>query len=376
MEGAMLSDTLTIGSLSATVTVGAISTVQEGFQEAPANGIMGVSASSGNCNSGSFASSQTSDSVTCAEDTMQALLTANGYGDKFGVCLGVDAPGVLSLGGANSDFYTAPMLATPLVTSTSGENYYSVDLTGFGVGGSTICTGTACVGSQTAIVDTGTAVAQLNTEAYTALASSSVSCSSDDGCLVDFQFGGDSPMCIQSKGLMTCVGGTCQIDTEMVNSGSGQTIIGYTALKYLYLQFDRAGMEVGFAERSGECSVECTSYLSQFGCGKASCSWDGSSCSGGQGSGSTAVGSKVVSGTCISSGGTATAAATTANDDDYNNPDSGLGAAATANTKSSSSVSTGLIGGVAAAGLVVVAAAFVLFNRRHSSMTEGHEALR
>mmetsp|Transcript_5057 Transcript_5057/g.15395 ORF Transcript_5057/g.15395 Transcript_5057/m.15395 type:complete len:506 (+) Transcript_5057:21-1538(+) len=373
MEGALLRDTLRIGSLSTTVTVGAISQVQDGFQEPPANGIMGVSSSKANCNKASFSAwQQYSSPSTCAEDAMQELLESNGFTDRFGVCPGVGAPGVLSLGGANSDFYTGAIHKTAVLPDVSGGMYYSVDLTGFGVGGSTVCTGSACVGATAAIVDTGTAITQINSGALQAMRGTSHSCSSDSDCLVDFQFGGSSPMCIQAKGLMTCQSGTCQVDSNMVNEGQGQTIIGYSALQYLYLEFDRSALTVGFAERDGECSVACSAYLSPFGCAAADCSWDGSTCSGGQGRGSTAAGSRVATGTCIAGAGT-----TVSDDNDNDGYGYEQSAGPAPQTKSSSSVSTGGIIGIAVMAVALIAAAVLLALRRKESRTvaAGNELL-
>eukprot|EP00035_Acanthoeca_spectabilis_P009105 m.162793 g.162793 ORF g.162793 m.162793 type:complete len:295 (-) comp14613_c0_seq1:2298-3182(-) len=294
MEGAMLRDTLRLGSLSSTVTVGAITQFQQGFQESPANGIMGVSSSVANCNFGSFAAcSDTSSRTTCAETALTALLAANNYTDRFGVCAAMGRPGVLSLGGANTGFYTGELLYTPLLTSSSNfaNQYFSVELIGFGINGVSVCTGTNCVGASPAIVDTGTAITSVTGAAYRALNQARHPCRTDADCLVDFQLCSSSPICLRAAGLMTCSSnGICIIDRSMLTQDT-MTTIGYTATQSVYVEFDRTANRIGFAERSGQsCSVPCSAFLTQFSCRAGGCTWSGSRCNGGQGAGSTSRG--------------------------------------------------------------------------------------
>lgn len=149
---------------------------------------------------------------------MSTLLQQSGAMDTFAVCLGVaGSPGVLSLGGADQQYYTGDMV----YTSFSGsEGYYTVDLTGVGINGQELCSGPGCVkpegSTSPTIVDSGTPPLLIYTTAYNALANNQVSCESDSDCLITLQMG---DICINSAGLMTC-DGTCQLDTSLVREAT------------------------------------------------------------------------------------------------------------------------------------------------------------
>eukprot|EP00041_Stephanoeca_diplocostata_P017271 m.344616 g.344616 ORF g.344616 m.344616 type:complete len:475 (+) comp20645_c0_seq22:3514-4938(+) len=318
MEGHLYNEVLTIGSLKATVSVGSITEVQEGFQEPPANGIMGVSANAGNCNTADFAAWESgSNERTCVPDAMATLLLNNGLDDFFGMCLGnPNVPGVLSLGGPNPNFYTGDIAYTSI---TPGTDYYSVNLQGVGINGNIM---SSQVGQGPNIVDTGTAICQLNGPAYDALESANTKCSSDSDCMVTWSIEG---ICVNSYGLMQCQSGTCVIDTNELSRGEEMTIIGYSAIKYFYMVFDRTAMRVGFASRvgAGVCAASCDAYTESFGCQKAGCTWGGDSCSGEPSGGNSASGSTVSSSSCAApvSDSYNDAAITPSTDDGYASDD-------------------------------------------------------
>lgn len=166
-----------------------------------------------------------------------------------------------------------------------------------------VCTGTNCVGASPAIVDTGTAITSVTGAAYRALNQARHLCRTDADCLVDFQLGSSSPICLRAAGLMTCSSnGICIIDRSMLTQDT-MTTIGYTATQSVYVEFDRTANRIGFAERSGQsCSVPCSAFLTQFSCRAGGCTWSGSRCNGGQGAGSTSRGSKISPGNAASTG--------------------------------------------------------------------------
>jgi hypothetical protein len=206
ISGSLVNDVLRVGSMSATVSLGAISSMFDGWQQKPANGIWGVGLAAGNCN------------PNCEPSAMTTLLEQSGVVDTFAVCLGTaGSPGVLSLGGADSQFMTGEMVYTDF---SGSEGYYTVDLTGVGINGQELCSGDGCVkpsgSTSPTIVDSGTPPLLIYTTAYNALANSQVSCSSDDDCLITLMMG---DICINAAGLMTC-SGTCQLDTSLVTEAT------------------------------------------------------------------------------------------------------------------------------------------------------------
>lgn len=114
MSGPIVNDTVSLGNLSATVSFGSIYVLDygdAGFQEPPAAGIMGLSGEPGNCLGVSGSQGE-----TCRLSAFAAVLDANGLDHAFGMCLGdIGAPGVVTLGGPDSQFYTGPIYKTPLI---------------------------------------------------------------------------------------------------------------------------------------------------------------------------------------------------------------------------------------------------------------------
>eukprot|EP00037_Helgoeca_nana_P018726 m.180573 g.180573 ORF g.180573 m.180573 type:complete len:517 (+) comp24563_c0_seq1:52-1602(+) len=359
IEGYLVTDELTMGGSSASVSIGAITTMRGTWQQAPANGIFGVGMAPLNCLVSTFGASAYEH--TCSPSAMTSFLEGNGLPDKFGVCLGTaTSPGVVSLGGADPAFYSGEMQYAPI---TSPEGYYAVDFNAIGINGRQLCSGAGCTQGSGAsagptIVDSGTPMLLLPSTGYNAIANAHDSCSSDADCKVTLSIG---DVCINAVGLLSCQSGQCDIIgvgtseatvVEMSSVNGGSAIIGNAAINHMYVEFDRVNRQVGFAERSGSCSVPCSAFLSVNSCERASCAWSGGGCTGGQGVGNSAGGTTVSSsGTCMSGGTDSTYQSATA-------------------TKTSASTSSGLIIGVAAVAAVVALVAAVTLSTRKASMSK------
>lgn len=271
----LVKDFLSIGSYSQKVPIHAISNVAGVFQEAPSAGIIGVASKALNCASHS-------DPSTCYPGAMQQLLISQGLERKLGLCLGeppepsstFGTPGLLSLGGIDHTLAVGEPLFTPL----SGSKYYTVKAHAFGLNGQKIATVTEAEGLAT-IVDTGAAALLLPKEIAPYYR---MKCYEDPKCVINVQL---EHVCLNIVG----------VSYRSIGS-SKTTMLGYPALKSLYMLLDLEHHHVGFAARSDKaCNAECSTFLSEVTCGYAKgCHWAGSHCAGGQSSGgSTSRGSTV-----------------------------------------------------------------------------------
>jgi hypothetical protein len=252
--GNVVNDKLQIGLLSATVSLVSITTIQSGFQEAPAAGIMGVAFSSLNSLYGNM---DGSGGQTMEPDSFGTLLTTSGLANEFALCMGTATkPGHISLGGTEQAYYQGEFVTQPIV---GDGGYYGIQVDYIQVAGQSLGSMTnsaqrAAFGSAGSegniIIDSGTPELVLPQAIYNAM-TGSASCSQSSDCTVEITFA--SGVAISAEGLMTCESGTCQ-PTNWISGGYSGTILGYAVLRNYYTKFDRANMMFGFAEPTSMCS--------------------------------------------------------------------------------------------------------------------------
>lgn len=258
--GNVLSDTLQISSLSQTVTLVSITTIQSGFQEAPAAGIMGVAFNSLNSLYGNM---DGSGGQTTEPDSFGTLLSNSGLSNEFALCMGTTTkPGHISLGGTESAYFTGDFVTQPMVTD---GGYYGIQVDYINVAGQPL-TGMAnsaqrssfgSAGSEgNIIIDSGTPELVLPQAIYNAM-TGSASCSQSSDCTIEITMGCESTPCdgvtLTVPGLMTCESATCQ-PTNWISGGYSGTILGYAVIRNYYTKFDRANHQFGFAEPTSMCS--------------------------------------------------------------------------------------------------------------------------
>lgn len=117
-----LAEELTIGPYTSKVPVDAIAYMMGPFQEPPSSGIIGLAGNQLNC-------VDYNDSDSCSPTAMDLFLKSQNLENRLGMCLGRPPqhdskgylkhglPGVLSLGGADPELYTGPLLRTGSGTS-------------------------------------------------------------------------------------------------------------------------------------------------------------------------------------------------------------------------------------------------------------------
>ena len=111
-----------------------------------------------------------------------------------------------------------------------------------------------------AIVDSGTSELMLPNAVLCALQGEwseggvpGIPCQTQDDCTISIEVDGIGAL--QAPGLMTCDphNNTCQL-TNWIGDGGDKTIIGYAVLRNYYTHFDRAGVTVGFAAATEQCT--------------------------------------------------------------------------------------------------------------------------
>eukprot|EP00931_Biecheleriopsis_adriatica_P055568 TRINITY_DN3288_c1_g1_i1.p1 TRINITY_DN3288_c1_g1~~TRINITY_DN3288_c1_g1_i1.p1 ORF type:complete len:710 (-),score=72.37 TRINITY_DN3288_c1_g1_i1:9-2138(-) len=299
-EATKLKDIMTVGAFAQKVPIQSIRRVAGMFQEAPSSGIIGVASQELNC-------ANSSDADTCYPGAMQQLLLSQGLPRRLGICLGsapvaddsaqIDygTPGLLSLGGVDPRLTVGSPRYTE-IPKQAGEysGYYDVTMLGVGVNGrlgsrnSTLFEG--------AVVDTGAEALSLPEELWLTLLdqASNATCAHDSDCKLNVQL---ADVCLNLVGIFACNATNSRCNAPLNNVAiSSIPILGYAALRYLYLELDLEHRGIGFAERSHEpCSAECSSFLAEITCSFAKgCSWQAGQCTGGTSTGgSTARGSTV-----------------------------------------------------------------------------------
>eukprot|EP00443_Scrippsiella_acuminata_P090789 CAMPEP_0115456142 /NCGR_PEP_ID=MMETSP0271-20121206/44530_1 /TAXON_ID=71861 /ORGANISM="Scrippsiella trochoidea, Strain CCMP3099" /LENGTH=574 /DNA_ID=CAMNT_0002882637 /DNA_START=41 /DNA_END=1765 /DNA_ORIENTATION=- len=293
----MVRDALSIGSYTQPVPVNAIYRMSGPFQEPPCSGILGVAAARLNC-------VRLWDPETCFPGAMEQLLTSQGLRNKLGLCLGrppqpehagserLDhgTPGLLSLGGSAPELTVGSPHYSKIV-STRG--YMTVRLLGVGVNGQLAPVRSAYF-RRGILVDTGATVLSLPQAAWEAIAhtGSKHKCFSDRECLLNIQL---QEVCLKLVDMVGCHAKrrTCSNISKRFLA-SGPPMLGFAALKDLYLELDIQSRQVGFATRSeAACNTECSAFLTEITCSFAKgCSWTADRCSGGMSTGgSTSRGS-------------------------------------------------------------------------------------
>jgi hypothetical protein len=279
-------DTLTLGGLTASPTFGQIQQVQSQFQEPPSAGIFGFAYDSGNCLSGSFqncGSYGTTTTATCQPTALTTFLTTNNLDNVFSMCFGsLQVPGVLTLGGTNSQFFSGSFQYTPIV---SGTPYYTVTLEAVGtVSGSTATpvAGTAAEYSG-AILDSGTSTLVFPINVFNALnnVGAGLSCSTDSDCssLQIYVALTNIPQ-LTVPGMYVCgvASGTCTLNQGAVSSTTSNPILGYPLLSSYYVTFERSAYLAGFAALSGACASTCAMHVVEQGCiMQTDCVWNSAS---------------------------------------------------------------------------------------------------
>jgi len=306
MQGPIVNDTVKFGSMSADVSFGAIYIIKDGdsnFQEPPAAGIMGLAGKVNNCLPGGGNST----GETCRPPAFASVLEANGHAQAFGMCLGdIGAPGVMTLGGGDPQFYSGDVYNATLVmkgTSNGMKNagFYSIKYLGVGMNGHD-----SGLPGGLGIVDTGDSNSEITPAMAEALSNASLPCETNADCIVNVQMEG---FCLSLVDILTCDGGACGFqfttslnDTTDLSPGVGGLMLGYSSLRQLYPIFDYTGHSVGFANRSDvPCQVPCSSHVTMEGCSVSEgCTWSGDACSGTAIGGNTAGGSIVTPGSCFS----------------------------------------------------------------------------
>jgi hypothetical protein len=203
-SGLLVADTLTLGGVSATVSIVAITAIQNGFQEPPAAGIMGIAFPSLNNNCGGFSACDTSH-ATKQPVAIDLLLAARGLPNEFSLCMGSPtSAGRFVLGGADPSFYTG---AFQNVTVDSSSGFYSVSVSSVSIGvnrapleGITLSQQASAFANAAPIVDSGTPYLQLPNEIYNAV--NNPVCTTDADCDVNLHMAGGTVL--TAPGLMTC----------------------------------------------------------------------------------------------------------------------------------------------------------------------------
>lgn len=152
-QGALVSDTVRIGSVTTRLTFGRI-LAERGRWEASlgVDGILGIGLKALGCD------------PTCVDPLLYELVADRVLHDGFSTCMG-DGSGQLVMGGVDPRFYTPPLQFTPLVKplGTTKLTYYSVAFTDvrlgeksvFGHADSSSSSSSAMPYDTTAVVDSG-----------------------------------------------------------------------------------------------------------------------------------------------------------------------------------------------------------------------------
>jgi len=304
----MLKDQLSVGGFRQSVPVRAITEMAGMFQEAPSSGIIGLAARELNCANGS-------DPDSCYPGAMQQLLISQGVDRRLGLCLGrpplpdnetgdyIDygTPGLMTLGGIEENLTNGSMHYTK-ISDHSGR--YSVQMLSVGVNDQLVSDN--ATDFKTTIVDTGSQLLLLPKQTLKAVteAARQNTCEVASDCRLNLQLKG---ACLNLVGVLRCLSNQvtgskhCYPDLNSIGVSEDTAIIGYAALKDLYLELNLDDFHVGFASRSDKsCNAQCSSFLSEATCSFAeSCTWLDGRCTGGISTGgSSSRGSRVAS-TCF-----------------------------------------------------------------------------
>ena len=222
-----MTDTLSLGSASATVSLVTITAIQNGFQEPPAAGIMGIAFPSLNNNCGSFGSCT---SATQQPVAIDLLLNASGLPNEFSLCMGSPtSAGRFVLGGADPSLYTG---AFQNVAVDASSGFYTIGISSVSIGvsraplvGITVSQQASVFASAGPVVDSGTSYLALPDEIYQAVNNGYYySCTTDADCNVNVHLAGGTVL--TAPGLMTCVPTAGWCSDLNGYAGSGGAIIG------------------------------------------------------------------------------------------------------------------------------------------------------
>lgn len=226
--GVLVADTLFLGGLSATVSIVAMTAIQNGFPLPPTSGIMGIAFPSINNNCGNL-------SGPCEFSTQQPvaidlLLAASGLPNEFSLCMGSPtSAGRFVLGGTDPAFYTGTF-QNATINASSG--FYGIDISSVSVGvnreplagGITLSQQASEFARSGPVVDSGTATLNLPDAIYNAINDYLYPCTTDADCVVNVHLAGGT--ILTAPNLMTCqlANNTCSELNGFANPGG--TIIG------------------------------------------------------------------------------------------------------------------------------------------------------
>ena len=166
VQGALVQDTIRLGSLTANATFGR-TLEQGGPWHGVVDGIFGMAMAALDC------------TPTCTKPLLADLVAQHSLDDAFSMCLS-DASGWLVVGGVDAQFRSGPFVTTPMVKS-SGDKYlfYRIEFTGLALGAHPVTMPRlsdafpTAIGQEsqsavfsTAIVDSGTTLLLLPTELF------------------------------------------------------------------------------------------------------------------------------------------------------------------------------------------------------------------
>lgn len=204
-SGNLISDVLTLGTVSARVSLVGITTIQNGFQEVPAAGIMGIAFESLNSNDGCIGCDDDSSGMTLQPVAIDIILQDNNLSNEFSLCMGSPtSPGRMVLGGADRALYTGQWQNASIDTS---EGYYGIGVDRVTVGPTQVAVPGVSASQQAtafagAIIDSGTSYFQMPSQVYNAISDGTFSCTTDADCAINVHLSGGSVLTV--PGLMTC----------------------------------------------------------------------------------------------------------------------------------------------------------------------------
>uniref|UniRef100_A0A7S3G4M9 Peptidase A1 domain-containing protein n=1 Tax=Palpitomonas bilix TaxID=652834 RepID=A0A7S3G4M9_9EUKA len=316
-EGYLAKETISIGGASGTaictVTMAELGGDGQGQFEPPVvDGIMGLAFEALNCN------------PTCSPPVLPTILQSSGLPLQFAFYM-TPSGGALILGGNDADYYDSTTLSyTDLLQGSNGYEYYTVKMTDFAVGGSSVGLSESSLNKGTVIVDSGTTLMMLENDVYDAFVTQlKATCNggsavpglcSSSGALADSDsiIGGkcfslsSSDFNLYPDVTVTFDGGAtavvpplmylggyavpastagCQSGeyTLLIMTSSEGSVLGDVFMQNSYVTFDMENHRVGFAEKATTATLaSCSAATTCDECKNAapSCGWCGTANNG------------------------------------------------------------------------------------------------
>jgi hypothetical protein len=227
-SGVLVADTLSLGGLSANVSIVAMTAIQNGFPLPPTAGIMGIAFPYLNDNCGELDLSCDYQTSTQQPVSIDLLLNASGLPNEFSLCMGSPtSTGRFVLGGADPTLYTGTFQNATIDASTGfygiGISSVSVGVNREPLGGITLSQQASAFASSQGgygpIVDSGTASLDLPETIYNAVNNYIYQCTTDADCVVNVHLTGGTVL--TAPGLMTC-----QLSNNMCSDLNGYANAG------------------------------------------------------------------------------------------------------------------------------------------------------